>query len=146
MRKFGVVLFLISTIFFCVANPVYAKSDVSCPDINHLVETSIKDRDDLLDELDSIVSNTYEQGDDGELYSDWELITALPFPETVGHEHDEVYYEMAKNFCGEEIANESWLVRLHFPKWEGKSTSASEGQIFLAKNEDNKWFVWFRYH
>jgi hypothetical protein len=50
---------------------------------------------------------------------------------------------MAKNFCGKEIADRSWLVRVYFPKWEGKSASNLEGQIFLAKSKEKGWFVWF---
>ena len=38
---------------------------------------------------------------------------------------------MAKTFCGKEIAEKSWLVRLDFPKAPG--ADLAQGQIFLAK-------------
>src|SRR5699024_9286170 len=117
-----------------------AKKGVRCPNAELLADTSIEDKDELLEALHTIIPNTYEEGEDAHLYYDWEIITALPFPETVGIEQEEVYYQMAKNFCGEDIADRSWLVRIHFPNWEGKSASASEGQIFLAKNNNDRWF------
>ncbi|MEE3952767.1 hypothetical protein [Peribacillus frigoritolerans] len=51
---------------------------------------------------------------------------------------------MAKTFCGKEIAEKSWLVRLDFPKAPG--ANLAQGQIFLAKSKEKGWFVWFRYH
>jgi hypothetical protein len=145
MKKLSVAAMLITFITFVPSNN-YAQTVVECPKIKQLEETSIKDKDELLNALRIIVPNTYEKDEYGELFSEWEILTALPFPKTVGQENNEVYYEMAKNFCGEAVANKSWLVRLYFPKWEGKSASASEGQLFLSKSKEKGWFVWFRYH
>ncbi|MEN2766911.1 hypothetical protein [Ornithinibacillus xuwenensis] len=145
MKRFGVIAMLITFIIFVPSN-IYAQPNVECPKLKHLEETSIKDKDELLNALSSIVPNTYEKGEYGELFSEWDIVTALPFPKTVRQVNDEVYYGMAKNFCGEAVANKSWLVRLYFPKWEGKSASALEGQIFLSKSKGKGWFVWFRYH
>ncbi|WP_244513499.1 hypothetical protein [Oceanobacillus limi] len=127
--------------------PIGAEPDVKCPTVDQLAETSLDDKDDLLEALEKIVPDTYGEGDYGNFYSEWEVKTAKPFPKTVGEEEEEAYYGMAKNFCDEEVANKSWLVKLYFPRWEGKSASALEGQIFLAKSkEKGDWFVWFRYH
>ncbi|MBS3679822.1 hypothetical protein KGF86_06305 [Ornithinibacillus massiliensis] len=136
---------LISVIPF-VPSLNYVQADIECPEIEQVKETSIDDKDELFSALQIIVSDIYGKGEYGELYSEWEVLTALPFPQTVGLENDAVYYEMAKNFCGQAVADKSWLVRLYFPKWEGKSASALEGQIFLSKSKENEWFVWFRYH
>ncbi|MGP4040948.1 hypothetical protein ACTWP4_13775 [Gracilibacillus sp. D59] len=144
MKKTGVLISLL--IFILVPSQIYAQPDVECPNLKKLENTTIKDKDDLLKALKEIVPDIYQKGENGELYSEWEVRTALPFPKTVGKEIDEAYYGMAKNFCGKEIADKSWLVRLYFPKWEGISASALEGQIFLAKSKDDEWFVWFRYH
>lgn len=145
MKILGVIAMLISVITF-VPSLNYAQADIECPEIEHLKATTIDDKDELVSALRGIVPDTYGKGEYGELYSEWEVLSVLPFPKTVGLENDEVYYEMAKNFCGEAVADKSWLVRLYFPKWEGKSASALEGQIFLSKSKENEWFVWFRYH
>ncbi len=144
MKKIVVLISLL--IFVLVPNQIYAQSEVACPKLEDLKDTTIKNKDELLKELKQIIADTYVEGEHGDLYSEWELRTVLPFPKTVGRKQDEIYYEMAKNFCGQEVADKSWLVRLYFPKWEGISASALEGQIFLAKNKDDEWFVWFRYH
>ncbi|MFD2655205.1 hypothetical protein [Gracilibacillus thailandensis] len=133
-------------IFILVPHQLYAQSEVACPKLENLQETTIKDKDDLLKKLKQIVDQTYVEGEYGHMYSEWELRTALPFLETIGREQEGIYYEMAKNFCSQEVADKSWLVRLYFLKWEGLSASALEGQIFLAKNKEDRWFVWFRYH
>lgn len=52
---------------------------------------------------------------------------------------EESYYGMAKYFCGKEIADKSWLVRLDFPKASG--ASVGQGQIFLAKSKEEGWFA-----
>lgn len=118
----------------------------TCPNVNELEKVTIDDKDDFLKALETIIPETYEKGDMADKYSEWRIRTALPFPKTVGIETDEIYYEMAKNFCGNEVADKSWLARVYFPKWEGISVSASEGQIFVAKSKEKGWFVWFRYH
>ena len=131
--------------FTFVPSLIHAQSDVKCPDVKQLEKTSMKDKEELLKALKEIVPATYQKGEHGEMFSEWEVITALPFPKTA-EKKDAVYDEMAKNFCGEAVAEQSWLVRLYFPKWEGKSASALEGQIFIAKDKEDGWFVWFRYH
>ncbi|WP_245835668.1 hypothetical protein [Virgibacillus ndiopensis] len=139
------LVIILSAISFHI-NEVSAQSSIQCPKPSDLVKVSDKAKKEFLKALQTLVPETYEQGEYSEMYTEWEVKTAIPFPETINNNKDEVYYEMAKNFCGKEVADKSWLARLHFPKWEGKSASASEGQIFVAKSKDKGWFVWFRYH
>lgn len=120
---------------------------LDCPEVSDLEETTEKDRQEFMEALEGFIKNIYISDDEyGHLYEEWEVITAKPFPDTESSAYDEIYYEMAKNFCGEEVANRSWLTRIYFPKWSGISASNLEGQLFVAKSKENGWFVWFRYH
>ena len=119
----------------------------NCPRESNLVETSNEDREELTKALGTLIPETYIQGDEnGEYYSDWSIITVTPLPMTIGSQKDDIYYEIAKNFCGKEVANKSWLIQMNFPQWEGVSASNTEGQIFVAKTKEKGWFVWYRYH
>ncbi|WP_047979734.1 hypothetical protein [Ornithinibacillus contaminans] len=124
-----------------------AQPSIGCPNAKELEKPSRADKNELVEALDKIIPETYGESDYGNFYSEWEVVSAKPLSKTNGIDQDEDYYDMARNFCGEVIADQSWLVTLHFPRWEGKSESAVNGQIFLAKNkaEDN-WFAWYRYH
>jgi hypothetical protein len=137
-------LLLLFTISNCAVIESYAQP-VKCPNINDLKLTSLKNKKEVIDALQKIVPQTYN-GKLAKFYTEWRVITATPFPLTVGNEINEGYYGMAKHFCGNAVADRSWLVRLYFPKWEGKSASALEGQLYLAKSKEKGWFVWFRYH
>jgi hypothetical protein len=149
LKKVSILLLIISTIL-TLPLETHAQPEVKCPNINELAVTSINDKQELINALNTIVPQIYEATEFGqthkEYYSKWEIITALPFPKTVGRKRDENYYGMAKNFCGKEVADRSWLVRLYFPKFEGESASALEGQLFIAKSKEKSWIVWFRYH
>jgi hypothetical protein len=113
--------FLVIIISFFSFTIIKAQAQpAECPKINEIEETTIRDKTDFLKALQTIVPDTYQKGDFTKFYTDWRVITATPFPLTVGKEKDGVYYGMAKNFCGKEVADRSWLVRLYFPKWEGK--------------------------
>lgn len=144
MKRLFFLIMIITFFSFTVINAHAQPTE--CPKVNEIEKTSVKDKTDFLKALQMIVLKTYQKGDFAKLYTDWRVITATPFPLTVGNEINEGYYGMAKNFCGKEVADNSWLVRLYFPKWEGKSASSLEGQIFLAKSKEKGWFVWFRYH
>lgn len=119
----------------------------SCPKVSDLAETSFKDREELMKVLETLIPDTYVKGDEyGDYYKDWTVTTLLPLPMTINDGSVDVYYEIAKNFCGKEVAERSWIVQLHFAKWEGVSASNTEGQIFVAKSNDKGWHVWYRYH
>jgi hypothetical protein len=117
---------------------------VECPNAKDLVIVPVEEVNQVIDSLKVLVPTLYEVGEFPEYYSKWELVTIKPFPLTVKNSDERDYYEMAKNFCGKEVAERSWLVRLHFPRV--KAASASQGQIFLAKKKNSGWFVWFKYH
>lgn len=123
--------------------PIYAQPK-ECPDSKELIEVPIEDINKVADALHTIIPITYEVGEFPEYYTKWELVTVIPFPMTRGNKELEDYYKMASNFCGKEVADRSWLVRLHFPRVKG--VSASQGQIFIAKKKDSGWLVWFKYH
>ena len=133
------VLFLISL----GSTRSYAQP-VECPNAKDLLDVPVEEVNQIIGSLKVLVPTLYEVGDFPEYYSKWELVTVKPFPLTVKNSDERDYYEMAKNFCGKEVADRSWLVRLHFPRV--KAASASQGQIFLAKKKNNGWFVWFKYH
>ena len=155
MKKSFLILILISVVIISISFAVTADTDTTtsekkvedCPDVIDHVETTIFDRDIVVETLKSLIPETYIKGDEyGEYYSNWSIITARPLPMTIDDSENDVYFEIAKNFCGKEVANKSWLIRLHFPKWEGVSDSNMEGQIFMAKNKDTGWYLWYRYH
>ncbi|MCY9141727.1 MULTISPECIES: hypothetical protein [Peribacillus] len=117
-----------------------------CPVLSELEKTSIKDKKEVIKALNTLIPKTYGTGIDDfpDIYTKWNVVTAKPFPETVGNKDEEDYFGMAKTFCGKEIAEKSWLVRLDFPKAPG--ANLGQGQIFLAKSKEKGWFVWFQYH
>lgn len=117
---------------------------VECPNAKDLLDVPVEEVNQVINSLKVLVPTLYEVGEFPEYYSKWELDTIKPFPLTLKNSDERDYYEMAKNFCGKEVADRSWLVRLHFPRV--KAASASQGQIFLAKKKNNGWFVWFKYH
>lgn len=122
---------------------MHAQSDVQCPDAKNVVKSSLKKKDALLEALEEIVPNTYGEADYGNYFSKWEVTAALPFPQMKEKNEDKKIYEKAKKLCGEDVVNQSWLVRLHFPLWEGKSDAAN-GEIFLVENKKTGWTVWYR--
>ncbi|MEI2472187.1 hypothetical protein V8V75_21895 [Peribacillus frigoritolerans] len=116
-----------------------------CPVLSELEKTSIKDKKEVIEVLNTLIPKTYGKLDDfPDIYTKWDVVTAKPFPKTVGNKDEEDYFGMAKTFCGKEVAGKSWIVHLDFPKAPG--ASLAQGQIFLAKNKEKGWFVWFRYH
>jgi len=155
MKKPFLILMLISVVIISISFAVNADSDTTssekkvedCPEASDLLDTTIYDRDVVVETLKTLIPETYINGDEyGEYYSDWSIITARPLPMTIGDSVNDVYFEIAKNFCGKEVANKSWLIRLNFPKWEGVSDSNMESQIFMAKSKDKGWYLWYRYH
>ena len=139
------VLILILILFTLVSLESYAQPK-NCPVLSDLEKTSLKDKKRVIDVLNTLIPKTYGIGIDDfpDMYTKWNVVSAKPFPNTVDNKEEEVYFEMAKTFCGKEIAEKSWLVRLEFPKAPG--ADLAQGQIFLAKSKEKGWFVWFQYH
>ncbi|HDR7855460.1 hypothetical protein [Bacillus paranthracis] len=92
----------------------------------------------LIKALNTIIPKVYK----GDKYKGWKIETIAPLPKSP---HPESYYEMAKHYCGEEIANNSWFVEVVFPQYL-PAYDASHRQIFVTKNKEEKWFAWFRFH
>ena len=155
MKKPFLILMLISVVIISISFAVNADSDTTssekkvedCPEASDLLDTTIYDRDVVVETLKTLIPETYINGDEyGEYYSDWSIITARPLPMTIGDSVNDVYFEIAKNFCGKEVANKSWLIRLNFPKWEGVSDSNMEGQEGIHLMLLYQWNLWYRYH
>lgn len=85
--------------------------------------------------LNTLIPETYGIGLDDftDMYTKWNVVTAKPFLNIVGNK-EEAYFGMAKTFCGKEIAEKSWLVRLDFPK--APEADLAQGQIFLGKSKE----------
>lgn len=144
LKKLPVLILMIS-LFILVSYKSYAQPK-NCPVLSELEKTSIKDKKEVIEALNTLIPITYGTGIDDfpDMYTKWNVVTAKPFPETVGIKQEEDYFGMAKTFCGKEIAEKSWLVRLNFPKAPG--ADLAQGQIFIAKSKEKSWFVWFQYH
>lgn len=145
-----IIGFLIASLFMVVQTEVDSatleKKLKNCPKVSDLIETSIDNQEELVNQLDSLILETYIKGDEyGENYKDWIVTNVIPLPNTVDDTTVDIYYEIAKNLCGKEVANRSWLIQIDFPKWDGVSASNTKGQIFVAKSKDKGWYVWYRY-
>lgn len=127
------------TLFILFPYQIGAQANVECPSVDQLEATSLHNKDELIQALEKIVPSTFGESDYGNHFSEWEVVTAQPL-----NKEAEKEYKMSTNYCGQAVADKSWLVTLHFPRWEGKSETATKGQIFLAKNKDDGWFVWYR--
>ena len=144
MKKLYALILIIS-LFTLVSFEVFAQPK-KCPVLSEIEKTSLKDKKEVIEALNTLIPKTYGTGLDDlpDIYTEWNVVTAKPFPNTVGNKEEEDYFGMAKTFCGKEIAERSWLVRLNFPKAPG--ADLAQGQIFLAKSKEKEWFVWFQYH
>jgi len=139
MRK--ILMTLIIFIFICPTISLGAKPDgLECPKTEMLMKTTEKDKNELLNALNEIIPKVYGSSPD---YKEWRIEIIKPMPNLTGFEEN--YYEMAINFCGKEVADHSWFVRLRFPRLL-PAQSASLGELYIVKKKNNKWFAWFQYH
>ncbi|MGE7674556.1 hypothetical protein ACQKMV_13380 [Lysinibacillus sp. NPDC094403] len=132
MKKLYALILIIS-LFTFVSFESYAEPK-NCPVLSDLEKTSLKDKKDVIEALNTLIPETYGIGIDDfpDMYTKWNVVSAKPFPNTIGNKEEEAYFGMAKTFCGKEIAEKSWLVRLDFPKAPG----ASNIYFMLATNFD----------
>ena len=107
-----------------------------CPNLQNVGHVS-SDKG-LINALNTIIPEVYK--DDN--YKGWKIETIAHLPKAP---HPEAYYAMAKHYCGEEIANNSWFVEVLFPQYL-PAYDASHRQIFVTKNKQGQWFAWFRFH
>jgi hypothetical protein len=107
-----------------------------CPNSQNLEHVSSNKR--LINALNTIIPEVYKNQN----YKGWKVETIAHLPKSP---HPEAYYAMAKHYCGEEIANNSWFVEVLFPQYL-PAYDASHRQIFVTKNKQGQWFAWFRFH
>lgn len=87
----------------------------------------------LINALNTIIPEVYKNQN----YKGWKVETIAHLPKSP---RTEDYYAMAKNYCGEEIANNSWFVEVLFPEYL-PAYDASHRQIFVTKNKQGQWFL-----
>lgn len=71
-------------------------------------------------------------------WRDYEIRAAYPASRREG------FGLVVVGMCGQEVANRTWIVELHFPRLE-PSASLSQGQAFVSRFASG-WRVWYRYH
>jgi hypothetical protein len=139
MKK--ILMHLVFMLFISPTDSFGAKLDGSeCPKTEILSKTSINDKDELVNALNEIIPNVYGTSPD---YKEWRIEIIKPMPSLTGFEEN--YYKMAINFCGKQVADYSWFVRLRFPRLL-PAQSASLGELYIVRDKNNKWFPWFQYH
>lgn len=136
MRK--TILLLMILLFIFPTNSL--GKELNCPNPENLVMTTEKDKDELVEALNEIVPKIYGDSPDHE---EWNIEMIEPMTSLSGSE--DVYYQIAVTFCGKEVADHSWFVRLRFPRLL-PAESASLGELFIVKDKNDKWFAWFQYH
>lgn len=104
-----------------------------CP--SNTVEFGPNAENEIQAALKHIVPQAYPQPEE---YQVWEVRRILPLARVAP------YYGIAKTLCGQLIADRSWLVKLHFPRFL-PSASLSVGQLFVIKTQQD-WISWYRYH
>lgn len=92
----------------------------------------------LLNALNTIIPVVYKNQN----YKGWKVETITHLPKS---SHSNAYYAMAKNYCGEEIANNSWFVEVLLPQYS-PAYDTSHKQIIVTKNKQGQWFPWFRFY
>jgi hypothetical protein len=131
-----VCLFMFLTVSIpAYAQPPHSYANHQCPNVAELVQTSSTHEQELLNALRPIVPKLYPD----EEHNEWKVEYVQLLPNI-----KQTYFQMAKTFCSEAVAERSWIVRLRFPKLL-PSASLSEGVIFLAKHKEKGWIVWYRY-
>lgn len=108
-----------------------------CPDASSTVKVNAGKKEEVLLALNKLVPKAYPYKE----YDVWKVEEARPLssPQTA-----QPYYNLAKNSCGTGVAENSWFIKLHFPKLS-PGVSASTGIMFIAKNSNNEWSVWYTY-
>jgi hypothetical protein len=97
-------LILIISLFILGSFEVFAQPK-ECPVLSELEPTSIKDSNEVIEVLNTLIPKTYGTGLDDfpNIYTKWNVVTAKPFPETVGNKEEEAYFGIAKTFCARKL-------------------------------------------
>jgi len=88
----------------------------------------------ILAVLPKLISEAYPYDE----YKVWKLEELKPLSET------DSYFGIGINQGGKEMAENSWIATLKFPKL-GSSESLSQGQLFIVKTKKG-WIPWYTYH
>ncbi|XZF75581.1 hypothetical protein ACSBO6_18685 [Bacillus sp. AL-1R] len=139
------ILMVTFILLFTIPNVVFSESIESianpkCPQTENLVKPNFKDKKELISALSKIIPKVY--GTDSN-YKEWRIERLEPASSLTGFEKN--YYGIAVTFCGKEVANYSWFVRLRFPKLL-PAQSASLGEIYIVKDINKGLIPWFQYH
>ncbi|MGC9933828.1 hypothetical protein [Priestia aryabhattai] len=118
------------------ANKPLPYLEAKCPKLS-LVNVNANHREEVLLALKKLVPKAYPYKE----YNSWKVEEARPLssPKTF-----RPYYNLAKDLCGTDVAENSWFIQLHFPKIS-PGGSASTGIMFIAKNSQDQWIVWYTY-
>lgn len=127
----GVVAVLLMA--FAMPNGTFARENSHCPSPDQLGK--INSKEEVRSQLNKIVASLPGYGKEME---GWQVRRSQPLLGTG------VYFNIGVKACGKKVAMRSWFVELHFPKME-PSASASQLQLFIAKNKRGNWFWWYRY-
>ncbi len=137
-------IFITSLILlFIFPNLTFGESSIvnpKCPPTSNLIKPNVKDKDELIGALNEIIPNVY--GTDP-VYKEWRIEGIQPALNLTGFE--KTYYKIAITYCGKEVADHSWFVRLRFPKLL-PSYVVSLGEIYIVKDRNGKWMPWFQFH
>ncbi|MBU8589152.1 hypothetical protein KM925_24985 [Priestia megaterium] len=111
--------------------------EAKCPKVSPLVQVDLNQKEEVLLALKELVPKAYPYTE----YNSWKVEEARPLssPKTF-----RPYYNLAKELCGSDVAENSWFIQLHFPKIS-QGASASTGIMFIAKNSQGQWIVWYTY-
>jgi len=108
-----------------------------CPDVSSMVKVNAGEKEGVFLALNKLVPKAYPYKE----YNVWKVEEARPLS---SEKTFRPYYNLAKELCGSDVAENSWFIKLHFPKLS-PGVSASTGIMFIAKNSNNEWSVWYTY-
>jgi len=110
--------------------------EAKCPK-SSLVNVNANHKAEVLRAVKNLVPKAYPYKE----YNSWKVEEARPLssPKTF-----RPYFNLAKELCGSDIAENSWLIQLNFPKIS-PGVSASTGIMFIVKNSQDQWIVWYTY-
>lgn len=110
--------------------------EAKCPKLS-LVNVNANQGEEVLRAVGNLVPKAYPYKE----YNSWKVEEARPLS---SEKTFRPYYNLAKELCGNDVAENSWFIQLHFPKIS-RGASASTGIMFIAKNSKNQWLVWYTY-
>lgn len=86
---------VVFTLLLLLLNPAsisVSAQPKECAKLDKLEDTSIKDKNDVVSALKTLIPEAYEVGIYPDIYSQWKVFSALPFLYVGGNEEDDEYY------------------------------------------------------